>query len=135
VAVIAVAAAAAAAGTAVAVAAVGIDGMAGVVGVVAVVSVWVHVPVVVPVVPLVEKVPVVLKLKLPLGFKVTGPEKLNVVPPPVEASIFMVPVRTPPTGPVTLAVLVAAKVPTLKAEKVSAGPVATMEKLEVKADG
>jgi hypothetical protein len=91
--------------------------------------------VVVPVVPLTSKVPLVLKLRLPLGFKVTGPEKANVVPPPVEAFASMVPVRTPPATPLTLAVLVAEKEPELVADQVSGGPVATMEKLAVNADG
>lgn len=71
---------------------------------------------------------------MPLGFNVTGPERLNVVPPPVEAPICMVPLRVPPAGPVTLAVLVVVKLPELEGEKVPEGAVAVMEKLAVKAD-
>jgi hypothetical protein len=72
---------------------------------------------------------------LPLGFSVTGPERLKVVPPPVAAFICMVPVKVPPAGPLTFAVLVAVKDPELNGEKVLGVAVATIEKLAVNADG
>ena len=92
-------------------------------------------PVVVPLMLPTLKVPLVWKLNIPLGFNVTGPERVKVVPPFVAALICMVPVRTPPVGPVTVAKLVAEKVPELLEEKLPGDAVATMAKLAVKADG
>lgn len=90
---------------------------------------------VVPMMPPTLKVPLVWKARLPLAFSVTGPARLNVVPPPVEAFMIMVPVRTPPGDPLTFALLEAEKVPELRDEKVLGGALATMEKLAVKVAG